>query len=66
MMQVNVGDMDRLARFAAGILIMIIGLANTSWWGLLGLAAIATALYRHCPAYTYLKLDTSNTEAKTP
>lgn len=55
----NVGEMDRLARIAVGVLIMIIGLANVSWWGLIGLIPIATGLYRSCPAYGFLKMDTN-------
>ncbi len=58
----NVGNTDRMIRFIAGLVIMIIGLVNHSWWGLIGLIPIATGLYRSCPAYSILGTNTCRTE----
>ncbi|HBS25682.1 MAG TPA: DUF2892 domain-containing protein [Gammaproteobacteria bacterium] len=58
----NVGNTDRIIRFIAGLVIMVIGLMNHSWWGLLGLIPIATGLFRSCPAYSMLGKNTCSTE----
>lgn len=58
----NVGNTDRIIRIVAGLVIMLIGLMNHSWWGLIGLIPIATGLYRSCPAYSMLGTNTRGTQ----
>jgi hypothetical protein len=41
---------DRILRTAAGLVIIGIGVANESWWGLLGIIPIVTGGLRWCPA----------------
>jgi len=60
----NVGRKDRLIRIIAGVVIVGLGLYFKSWWGLIGLLAIATAILRWCPAYVPLKMDTREPEEK--
>ncbi len=54
----NVGTLDKTIRLYLGTLIMLIGLGNESWWGLLGLIPIVTGLYKWCFAYSILNMDT--------
>ena len=63
----NIGTLDKTIRLYIGILIMLIGLSNESWWGLLGLIPIATGLYKWCFAYSILDIHTTgNAEEKAP
>lgn len=50
-MKANVGGIDRLLRFIAGLAILGAGYYFKSWWGLLGLGPLMTAFVRFCPAY---------------
>jgi hypothetical protein len=64
-MKENVGNADRIARFAIGAAIMAAGIYYESWWGLLGLVTITTGLLRFCPAYVPLGMSTKpETEEK--
>jgi hypothetical protein len=58
-MKANVGNIDRVLRFAVGLL--LIALAATGMvgvWGWIGVVPLATALFRFCPAYTLLGINT--------
>ncbi len=57
-MKLNVSDTDRNIRIVLGLLIMVIGLFNHSWWGLIGLLPIATGLFHFCPAYAIFGINT--------
>ena len=57
-MEINIGNSDRIFRFAAGLAIIIIGIVAQSWWGLIGLVPIATASMRHCPVYLPFGIST--------
>ncbi len=47
----NVGGIDRVVRALAGVAILGAGLYFKSWWGLVGLVPLGTAIFRFCPAY---------------
>jgi hypothetical protein len=58
-MKVNVGSVDRAVRIVAGA--VLIGLAATDTiglWGYIGIVPLATGLFRFCPAYGLLGLNT--------
>ena len=58
-MKVNVGSVDRAVRIVAGA--VLIGLAATDTiglWGYIGIVPPATGLFRFCPAYGLLGLNT--------
>lgn len=57
-MNKNVGGIDKKIRFGLGILILIIGYLNNSWWGIIGIVPILTAFIGWCPFYVPLKLST--------
>lgn len=60
-MQKNVGSTDRIIRIVAGAVIIIAGLYFRSWWGLLGIVLLGTALINWCPIYGICGVTTSKT-----
>ncbi|MBD3386224.1 DUF2892 domain-containing protein [candidate division KSB1 bacterium] len=57
-MKKNMGKTDRILRIIAGIIILVAGLYFKSWWGLIGLIPLGTALIRWCPLYVPFKIST--------
>ncbi len=51
--------MDRLLRIIGGVIILIFGFVFKSWWGVIGLILLLTALFRFCPLYVPFKMDTT-------
>ena len=55
----NVGNIDRILRIVAGlVLLSLIFIGPKTWWGLLGIVPLATAFMRTCPAYSILGVST--------
>ena len=53
-MQTNVGDLDRMIRIVAGVLLLSLLFfleGNVRWLGLIGLIPLITGLSRRCPLY---------------
>lgn len=61
----NVGGADRVLRVIVGLAIGIAGLLAKSWWGLLGIIPLATAIFGFCPAYLPFGLKTCKTGKPT-
>ena len=57
-MQCNLGKTDKIIRLTIGAVILVIGLVMKSWWGLIGLLPILTAVFGYGGLYTLLKFDT--------
>ena len=57
-MKKNIGGWDRFFRITIGIVILILGYAYNSYWGLVGLILIITALLKWCPFYVLFKQST--------
>jgi type IV secretory pathway TrbD component len=57
-MKCNIGTVDRTIRIFLGLAILAIGLILHSWWGLIGLIPLGTALVRWCPLYVPFKIST--------
>ncbi len=57
-MKPNVGSIDRILRLVLGLALLGVGYYYQSWWGLLGLIPLLTAVVRFCPAYTLFHLNT--------
>lgn len=58
-MKANVGTIDRVVRAVVGL--VLIGLAATDTigvWGWIGVVPLATSLFRFCPAYTLIGVNT--------
>ena len=50
-MKCNMGRGDRMFRGILGVVILAAGLFFQSWWGLVGLIPLMTAMVAWCPAY---------------
>ncbi len=58
-MTANIGDTDRYIRIAVGCALIIWGLLGGLFWVVLvGAVPLATALFRYCPAYSILGMNT--------
>ena len=63
-MKKNVGGIDKIIRYILGIIILILGLIFHTWWGLIGLITIFTAVIGWCTFYVPLKISTTKEEKK--
>jgi len=61
-MNKNVGSSDRTIRVIAGLIVIFIGIYFKSWWGVVGVLPIATAMLRWCPAYLPFGISTCKTK----
>ena len=58
-MKFNVGTPDRVLRILAGLVLIALAATGTvGWWGWLGVVPLATGLFRFCPAYVLLGINT--------
>jgi len=64
-MKCNVGKTDKMIRSIAGLAIIIVGVIYSSWFGLIGVVLLGTALVRFCPAYIPFKIDTAKGDDST-
>ena len=65
-MKRNIGKCDRSMRFVLGLGIVAAGIYFKSWYGLIGIIPIATALIRWCPLYLpFSKNGTCSPDNKT-
>lgn len=63
-MNTNVGGADKIIRIILGVAVILAGIFFQSWWGLVGIVPLLTALLNFCPAYTLLGVSTK-TKIKT-
>jgi hypothetical protein len=59
-MKKNMGITDRWIRLVLGVLAIAAGLYFKSWWGLLGVVFLGTALIATCPLYLPFGISTRN------
>ncbi|MGO1251591.1 YgaP family membrane protein [Psychrobacter sp.] len=57
-MNVNIGGIDRMLRIIAGVIIIALGVYYQSWWGIVGLVPLLTGVFRFCPLYTMVGVNT--------
>ncbi|MDO4682938.1 MAG: DUF2892 domain-containing protein [Lautropia sp.] len=58
-MKLNVGGIDRALRIILGIVLIALAATHTvGWWGWLGLIPLLTGLFRFCPMYPMLGINT--------
>jgi hypothetical protein len=50
-MKKNVGSTDKIIRLVLAVVIFAIGIYYQSWWGLVGIIPLFTALINWCPVY---------------
>ncbi|MGK9368223.1 YgaP family membrane protein [Melioribacter sp. Ez-97] len=61
-MKKNVGGGDKTFRIILGLVILILGIIYESWWGLIGLIPLGTALIGWCPLYLPFGISTCKTK----
>lgn len=61
-MKTNVGTVDRSLRIVLGIAVIVLGIYFQSWWGVIGVIPLFTAIVKWCPAYVPFGLSTCSTE----
>ena len=58
-MSANVGGIDRILRVIVGlVLISLVFVGPKTMWGWIGVIPLFTGLFRFCPAYTLLGMNT--------
>lgn len=58
-MQINVGNPDRIIRIVAGAALILLALTGTiGAWGWIGIVPLLTGIFRVCPAYSLLGMNT--------
>lgn len=58
-MQFNVGGIDRILRIIVGLVLIGLAAAGTvGWWGWVGVIPLVTGLFRFCPLYALLGMNT--------
>ena len=63
-MKANIGNVDRVLRIVAGLVLIGLTLAGSIGpWGWIGVVPIATGLFRFCPAYLPFGLSTCSTKS---
>jgi len=62
-MKKNVGSIDRWLRIVLGLVIAILGVLFESWWGLISVILIGTAIFNFCPIWAIFKFSTNKKEA---
>jgi hypothetical protein len=57
-MTCNVGKTDKIIRVIIGVVIAVLGFYFKSWWGLLAIIPLLTAVLGFCGLYVPLKIST--------
>ena len=61
-MKCNVGKTEQILRVGIGVVIVLLGLYFSSWWGIIGLLPIITGSIRYCPLSKILGISTCKLE----
>jgi hypothetical protein len=64
-MILNMGKTDRILRIIAGLVIIALGFLYNSYWGVIGLVPLVTALVGWCPLYAPFKFSTKGSQGKS-
>jgi len=63
----NIGSIDRVIRLILGLFVLsLIFWGPKSYWGLLGIIPLGTALVGYCPPYTWLGISTYKRKTEKP
>jgi len=58
-MKLNVGGIDRILRIAVGLILIALAATGTvGAWGWVGVVPVLTGLFRFCPLYSILGMNT--------
>jgi len=61
-MKANVGKTDKIIRIIIALIIAAVGVYFNSWWGLLAIIPLATALVSFCGLYSLFGISTCPTK----
>ena len=62
-MKQNINNTEGWIRIVIGVIILSLGYAFESWWGLIGLIPLITGLLGRCPLYSVLGISTCKTSS---
>lgn len=66
-MKLNVGGIDRILRIIVGLVLIALAATGTvGWWGYIGIVPLVTGLFRFCPAYVLLGMNTCPIKQQPP
>ncbi|HET7831474.1 MAG TPA: DUF2892 domain-containing protein [Gallionella sp.] len=58
-MKINVGSADRFLRIVVGLALIALAATGTvGAWGWIGIVPLLTGIFRFCPGYTLLGINT--------
>ena len=58
-MKMNVGNIDRALRIVAGVILITLAATGIfSPWGWIGVLPLLTGIFKFCPAYSLLGMNT--------
>jgi hypothetical protein len=61
----NIGSIDRVIRIVVGLgLLSLVVVGPQTWWGLIGLIPLTTAVIGWCPPYALLGMSTCPAAAR--
>jgi Protein of unknown function (DUF2892) len=64
-MNINVGGADRILRIVVGLALILLALfGQIGVWGWIGVVPLATGLFRMCPLYSMLGMNTCPLSSK--
>lgn len=63
-MKCNVGPVDRILRIVIGLIVAIVGVIFSSYWGIAGIVLLATGLFGYCLPYSFLNINTAKKAPK--
>ncbi len=63
-MKRNVGKTDQVVRIVLGVIIAGVGIIYQSWWGLVGLVPLLTAITGTCGLYSAFGINTCKVKAE--
>jgi hypothetical protein len=59
-MSCNVGGFDRILRIVIGLILLALAITDTvGVWGYIGLIPLLTGVFKFCPAYKIVGINTS-------
>lgn len=64
-MKTNVGGIDRILRIVLGVVLIALAATNViGAWGWIGIVPLLTGVFRTCPAYSLLGMNTCPLEQR--
>ena len=64
MIKRNIGNLDTVIRLILAVIIITLGIMYESWWGLVGVVPLMTAIIGTCPIYGILGISTAKQPRK--